>query len=801
MKVLTLAVVVSWTLYAQGICFSQNSRPGYDHPSGRSSGGSVTNVSNMSATLTDLFISVEKAKTNSEKADAYFFLSRFYADRLKIDSAIFYSEKVKEESDAAGYEKGIGKYYLSKAYALYYRNQGDAEMLDKAIQVFNRHRDKLFSGYAYKQLARQYDHQKDYAASRKNYHSAASLLSGTGELKELQRVYNELGRSFYLTFERDSALFYLITALQLAEKLNDTGRIFYTSGMLGELYLATDDLVNAAKYLKYALDTRTPATSRIEVRNRLSSYAGCLLLLGEFEKSGAIIREYEAINEKLGDNWGVINLNKLKGTFYYYKGDYDEALTHLREAFSRLDEIKYFTFDVKNICMYLAKTEYRKGLYDSALVHFTYARNIAASLAFGADLMESTQMVSQCHQKKGNTDSAYQYFLVYDRIKDSIFTFRKERAVIELTTRYETEKKEHQIQLLQREGELSAYQLRSKMDEIEKQKLLDQQKSQQLSLLSQQNEISRLEASEKTLAYANQQKEMIKKQNELTLLAKENELQAAVAAKEGQRKNFAYIAIAAILFFSGYVFYRYAQNRKLSRRLQLSLAELKQAQEQLIKTEKEKEAENIRVRISRDIHDEVGATLSGVALFSEIAREKMQQHREDDVQLYLDHITVNSKEMVDKMSDIVWAINPDNDSFERIITKLQSYAFNLCAGKGISLHTSIDDRIREFYPPMQVKRNLYLFMKEAINNAVKYSEGKNIFLSLQNEHDRVAAEIRDDGKGFDSHRVHEGNGLNNMKARAGSLNGKFIIDSENGRGTSIRLQFDFHPAGGQPAAL
>ena len=83
------------------------------------------------------------------------------------------------------------------------------------------------------------------------------------------------------------------------------------------------------------------------------------------------------------------------------------------------------------------------------------------------------------------------------------------------------------------------------------------------------------------------------------------------------------------------------------------------------------------------------------------------------------------------MSDIVWAINPDNDSFERIIAKLQSYAFNLCAGKGISLHLDIDDEIRHDYPSMQVKRNLYLFMKEAINNAVKYSDGKNIFLSLQ----------------------------------------------------------------------
>jgi signal transduction histidine kinase len=230
-------------------------------------------------------------------------------------------------------------------------------------------------------------------------------------------------------------------------------------------------------------------------------------------------------------------------------------------------------------------------------------------------------------------------------------------------------------------------------------------------------------------------------------------------------------------------------------RLEKSLVDLKQAQEQLIRTEKEKEAENIRVRISRDIHDEVGATLSGVALFSEIAREKMKQHKEEDAQVYLEHITANSKEMVDKMSDIVWAINPDNDNFDRIIAKLQSYAFNLCAGKNISFHVDFDDKVKEHYPPMQVKRNLYLFLKEAINNAVKYSEGKNIFMSLKKESSFIA-EVRDDGKGFDCSMHREGNGIKNMKARADILEGKFDITSATNKGTTVRLQFHFHPAGG-----
>jgi signal transduction histidine kinase len=217
----------------------------------------------------------------------------------------------------------------------------------------------------------------------------------------------------------------------------------------------------------------------------------------------------------------------------------------------------------------------------------------------------------------------------------------------------------------------------------------------------------------------------------------------------------------------------------------------------LVEAEKEKEAENVRLGISHDIHDEVGATLSGVALFSEIAKEKMQQQQTKDVQEYLEHISANSKEMVNKISDIVWAINPENDSYERIIEKLRAYAVNFCAGKGIVLHIDLDERLKDYHPPMHVKRNFYLFIKEGINNAIKYSNGKNIFLSVALESDSIVAVVRDDGNGFDTNKIYPGNGLNSMKARAENLNAIFDMDSHPGAGTAISLRFDFHPIGGQ----
>jgi signal transduction histidine kinase len=672
--------------------------------------------------------------------------------------------------------------------------------VDRAIAIFTKHRDLLYLGLSYRQKARQHETKIDFAASRKNYHTAIALLFSAGDARELQRAYHELGRSYYQTQELDSASVYLVLSLNQAEQLKDSVKIFNSSSTLGEVSIVAGNLDNARKYLEYALSIRTPSTSKVEIRNRLASYASCLLLLGEFEKARVAIKEYELINNRFQDDWGAIILKKLNGVYEYYKGDYQKAVQYFSEAYLKAKTTKSFAafrYDMKNITFYLAKAEYETGHYDSTILHASSVIRIATDLRSPVDLMESNLLISRAYEKKNNADSAYHYFRVYAGMKDSLLSLQKEKAIIELTTKYQTEKKEQQIKLLKNETDLYSFHLQLKNEQIEKHGLLNAKRSQELALLSQQNEINRLEAMKQTLALENQQKEIGKKQNELTLLSTQNKLQAAIVAKEGQRKKFAYITIAAILVFSSYVYYRARQNKKLSKKLAASLADLSQAQEQLIKAEKEKEAENVRVRISRDIHDEVGATLSGVVLFSEIARQKMEQRREADAQVYLEHITANSKEMVEKMSDIVWAINPENDSFERIIVKLQSYLVNICAGKDIRLHLDIDNSIRNYYPGMQVRKNIYLLIKEAVNNAVKYSGGKNIFFSLRENDGHITAEVRDDGQGFDRDAVTEGNGLINMQARAEELKASLTIDSERGKGTSIKLQFDFHPAGGQ----
>lgn len=195
----------------------------------------------------------------------------------------------------------------------------------------------------------------------------------------------------------------------------------------------------------------------------------------------------------------------------------------------------------------------------------------------------------------------------------------------------------------------------------------------------------------------------------------------------------------------------------------------------------------LRTQISRDLHDEIGSTLSGVSLFSEVAKQQLAHHQNKDADQSLDRIIANSDEMLEKMSDIVWAINPQNDSFEKLITRLRLFAAGAASQKGISLHFEVQKELRQYNPDMQLRKNIYLICKEAVNNAFKYAECRNLYVDFKQRDQQVIINIRDDGKGFDARQNFGGNGLHNMHARAQEMKANLSVISNKGEGTEIIL--------------
>ena len=746
---------------------------------------------------------LEKSNTLNEKVNICFEVSRKYADALKIDSGLYYANRIKELGQKDNLGSALGKYHLALSIAQFYRGASEETKKNalESIRYFEKDKDTFFLGIAWYQLGIAEEKERNATSSRKYLGKSADYLKLIGNDRELYRPYFWLARSFERTSDYDSAAHYYFRALTIAEALKDSARICMVSASLGDAFMNLYDLEKAAQYIVYGLNHRVKTSDRVGIWLNIGDYASCLSRLHQFEKADSVIKEFERLANQYNHTWGWIVLEKLKGIQQYEMGNYQAAHTHLDLAYRKelLEPIN--VTQMRDIMLYLGRAAFKLRQYDSAVVYLKQGNQIALSLKDLINALEADYLISQSYELLGNPDSTLLYFRRYASLKESVLSLEKQKMLAEVTTKYETQKKEQEIKMLQKEGEATGLLLQVKNQQLEKQKLEAEKRSQQLSLVSQQNEINKLDASEKALSLDNERKENEKNQAKMHLMERETAFQKLFATKQSEKKRWAYIAIALILVISTYTYYRARQNKQLSNQLSASLRELKLAQEQLVKAEKEKEAENLRVKISQDIHDEVGATLSGVALFSEIAKEKMQQQRTQDAQEYLEHISTNSKEMVNKISDIVWAINPENDSFERIIEKLRAYAVNLCAGKKIMLQTNMDEALRNCHPMMEVKRNLYLFIKEGINNAIKYSQGKNIILSVRLENDSLITEIKDDGNGFDSSRAYSGNGLNNMRARAASLNGSLEINSNKGVGTIVRLRFDFHPIGGYAAPV
>ncbi|MES2653492.1 MAG: histidine kinase [Bacteroidota bacterium] len=196
---------------------------------------------------------------------------------------------------------------------------------------------------------------------------------------------------------------------------------------------------------------------------------------------------------------------------------------------------------------------------------------------------------------------------------------------------------------------------------------------------------------------------------------------------------------------------------------------------------------NLRSKISQDLHDEVGATLSGIAMYSYITKTQLAQQAYTDVNHSLDRIKDNAAEMVDKLNDIVWAVNPVQDHLDALLARLKEFALQIASVKDIRLEFIVPEEIKVLKLAMDYRKNIYLICKEAINNAVKYSEASLLQVKIEFINKNITIVIEDNGNGFIPSAVSKGNGLINMASRTKEINAKLIIDSENGNGTKISL--------------
>jgi ligand-binding sensor domain-containing protein len=194
-----------------------------------------------------------------------------------------------------------------------------------------------------------------------------------------------------------------------------------------------------------------------------------------------------------------------------------------------------------------------------------------------------------------------------------------------------------------------------------------------------------------------------------------------------------------------------------------------------------KKEQVIRTKLASDLHDDLGSTLNSVKVYANLALMDKQQDK------YLYKIKESIQEAISGTRDIIWVLDDKKDVIEHLVGRLEQFALPLCEANNVKYLKQLTEEAKQYKLSQEEKRNLYMILKEAVNNSIKYAQADKLELLIELNRNKPVITIRDNGRGFNLTESNEGNGLKNMKRRSTEINYKLEIDSAEDRGTMIRL--------------
>ncbi|OGU65982.1 MAG: hypothetical protein A2X62_08200 [Stygiobacter sp. GWC2_38_9] len=213
---------------------------------------------------------------------------------------------------------------------------------------------------------------------------------------------------------------------------------------------------------------------------------------------------------------------------------------------------------------------------------------------------------------------------------------------------------------------------------------------------------------------------------------------------------------------------------------------MRRVRERIIKSEHEAAMERERLRIARDLHDEIGSRLTEIRLVSEMAKQKNVSA--NDVLEKLEEISSASENVVTTFSEIVWSLNPKNDSLENLASFIGQCSTEFLGKADIRCRLDFPPELPGYNIPSEVRHNIILAVKELMNNIVKHADASIASIVLSTDEEALSITVKDNGRGFDMSNVRMfGNGLKNIQRRIESIGGKVTMESVIDNGTTTRI--------------
>jgi len=561
----------------------------------------------------------------------------------------------------------------------------------------------------------------------------------TGSRRVAAYCYKTKGWAFFRLGNTDSCLSNLMLSTGIFRQLNDTMETMYNYLNLANVYSTVSRFTESVLFLM-------KADSMAKVRNDRKMQAGINRQMGvlyreQGQYNKAIPYFKESMEQYLSEKDTIHAWDAGSGlsTTYVRLNRSDSNLALLQYCASLLNRLKGFNYQKGILNEKFGDAYFALPSYIKSLNYYKLAYDIFASDKNNADMAYEAINVGKCYQHIKKYDEAEKYLLQAYHVSDSIhMTHYALDAAKQLSEMYQATN--------------------------------DWQKGfKWLSITNVLNDSLNLTEQNEKTAELQAKYETEKKDKEISLLKKDRQLHLLTLQKQ---ETFRYGAIVLIVLLALIAFLIINRYRIVHR-----------ARQQI-------EIEKLRNNIARDLHDDMGSALSSINIISKVALEDPGE--KDNIQEHFRTIRENSGYMLESMSDIVWAINPANDTFEKVLFKMKEFAADILEPLNIQYEFIQSGDLADIRLSLNNRKDLYLIFKEAINNAAKYSHCTKVAINIRHSSNELLLQVTDNGRGFDAGIAPPGNGLNNMKQRAAEMNGTATITSAQGEGTTVRVTIRSH---------
>ncbi|MGZ4068501.1 MAG: tetratricopeptide repeat-containing sensor histidine kinase [Bacteroidia bacterium] len=621
----------------------------------------------------------------------------------------------------------------------------------EALSISQKANYKWGKGISYYMISFSERSEGNYRQALIDDSTAEQILEQTGDKKNAGRCMFLRGHIFTDTGNYLGAIRCYNNALDTWEKIGDKELAAMCNNDLGSTYSFMGDRTNAVECIYKAMKISREIGDQKTLAKSLQFLGGIYDEFGDYDNAMSYLAEAASINRYLGDNVAFAQNNATIGELLLEKGNNTEALQKLYASLATYQKPgappwgeTWVLEDIGDACQNQGDSAIAKGNQQLANEKYTDALNMYTAALQKAEEIKDPNFISdkkialgKMYFKLGQIPVAKRYLL------DALKTKQATQSIADLEP---------------------CYLYLSKIDSLQGNynKAYQEYKS-----YIQCRDSTFSNSTSQKLSFYKTQTAVEKEEQQIKLLSAQNKLQRALSEKQEQEKKFMYTGVALLLLSGSYFSYRYIRRKQL------------QHQQQVLKE---------RLRISRELHDEIGSTLSGIAMYSYITKEQMHSNKTEDVERSLNNIQQSANEMINKLSDIVWLVNPEKDSFSKLMERLEEFALSIARIKKMEVKINLESKLLDQNLPVDKRRNLYLFCKEAINNAIKYSNAKLIEVTMKEmDNKSIGFFINDNGEGFDSQNVRRGNGLTNMQKRAEEMNGQFSLQTTPGHGTSLSL--------------